>query len=498
MTDSRELLKEYVRSRSELAFRELVERYVNLVYSVALRLANGDTHFAEDVTQTVFGDLAVMAPKLSEQVLLGGWLHQHTRFITTKILRAERRRRVRERQAVEMSSQPDHTRANLAGIAPILDEAIGQLSTPDRAAIILRYFEQHDLRSVGEALGTTEDAAQKRLTRALEKLHAILTHRGVSLSGAALGAALGTEDVTAAPAGLAASVATAALAGAPSAEAAITLAKLVAMITPQKTVLAVAAAALAATGIYHAGQAASLRAQVQVLQQRRAPLMQQMVSLQSERDDATNRLASLTDEIAKLRGNSSEVLKLRGQVARLRGQPSQASDPSVQTALTWQARKERLQRLFDERPDQRIPEMRFLTDQQWLGIAGNSDLTSDLTSEAGIGLAMTAVRLAAQRDAAPMVQAALKNFMEANAGNLPDNISELKPFFDPPLDEAILDRYKVLDPEQRQGWLAEAILVEKSVMDEAHAPVFVIWTNGGYSGTLWTNLTGGSLRKAPP
>jgi hypothetical protein len=141
--------------------------------------------------------------------------------------------------------------------------------------------------------------------------------------------------------------------------------------------------------------------------------------------------------------------------------------------------------------------MRFLTDQQWLDVAANSDLTSDLTSEAGIGLAMTAVRLAAQRDAAPMFQAALKNFMEANAGNLPDNISELKPFFDPPLDEAILDRYKVLDRELRQGWLERTVLVEKNVIDQAHAPVFGIGTDA-FSGTLWTNLIGGSLRKAPP
>ena len=194
------------------------------------------------------------------------------------------------------------------------------------------------------------------------------------------------------------------------------------MITPQKTVIALAAATLAATGIYHAGHAASLRAQVQVLQQRRAPLTQQMLSLQGERDDATNRLASLAGEIANLRGNSAEVLRLRGQVARLRGNPSLASNPLVQTALTWQARKERLQQLFEERPGQRIPEMRFLTDRQWLDIAANPDLASDLTSEAGIGLAMTAVRLAAQRDAAPRFQAALKAFMEANAANLPDRI----------------------------------------------------------------------------
>ena len=214
MSESRKLLKEYVSSRSEPAFRELVERYVNLVHSVASRLAGGDSHLAEDVTQIVFADLAATAPKLPERVLLGGWLHQHTCFITNRTLRTERRRRIRERQAAEMNSQQDHTEANLSRIAPILDEAIGRLGTSDRTAIILRYFEQCDLRSVGEALGTTEDAAQKRVDRALEKLHALLKHRGATLSAVALGTALATEAVSAAPAGLAGSVVGAALASA--------------------------------------------------------------------------------------------------------------------------------------------------------------------------------------------------------------------------------------------------------------------------------------------
>src|ERR1019366_996787 len=230
MSESRKLLKEYVSSRSEPAFRELVERYVNLVHSVALRLASGDTHLAEDVTQIVFADLAAMSPKLPERVLLGGWLHQHTCFVTNRILRMERRRRIRERQAAEMDSQQDHTEANLARIGPILDEAIGRLGTSDRTAIILRYFDQCDLRSVGEALGISDDAARKRVDRALEKLHVLLKHRGATLSAAALGTALATEAISAAPAGLAASIATTALASAGGAGGTTaTLAKLMTM-----------------------------------------------------------------------------------------------------------------------------------------------------------------------------------------------------------------------------------------------------------------------------
>jgi RNA polymerase sigma factor (sigma-70 family) len=202
MTDSRQLVAEYASTGSEPAFRELVSRYLNLVNSTALRLAGGDTHLAEDVAQTVFIHLARKARRLPSDVLLGGWLHRDTCNVAAKMMRGERRRQLRERQAVEMNAPQDHAAANLAQVAPILDDAINQLGAEDRTAILLRYFEQLDFRSVGEALGSNDEAARKRVTRALEKLHSLLQHRGVSLSAAALGTALAAEAVTAAPAGL--------------------------------------------------------------------------------------------------------------------------------------------------------------------------------------------------------------------------------------------------------------------------------------------------------
>src|SRR5688572_29759695 len=120
MTDSQQLLADYVKTGAEPVFRELVTRYVDLVYSAAVRLVNGDTHLAQDVSQTVFADLARMARTLSPNVMLGGWLHRHTCFVAAKMIRTERRRQLRERQAVEMNAQPDHSAANLAQVAPIL------------------------------------------------------------------------------------------------------------------------------------------------------------------------------------------------------------------------------------------------------------------------------------------------------------------------------------------------------------------------------------------
>jgi RNA polymerase sigma factor (sigma-70 family) len=214
MTTSQQLLAEYLAHGSETAFRELVTRYTGLVYSTALRLVEGDTHRAEDVTQTVFVDLARQARKLSDETMLGGWLYRATCFVAAKAMRSERRRQAREREAVEMNTLGDHSEANFAQVAPVLDEAINQLAPEDQSAILLRFFERLDFPSVGEALGSTEEAARKRVNRALDKLHDLLTARGVTLSATALGMALAAKAVEAAPAQVVASAAQAALAGA--------------------------------------------------------------------------------------------------------------------------------------------------------------------------------------------------------------------------------------------------------------------------------------------
>src|SRR2546422_5182901 len=123
MTESQQLLAEYAATGSEAAFRDLVARYVDLVYSAAVRLVDGDTHLAEDVAQTVFMDLSRQARTLSKSVMLGGWLHRHACFVAAKTMRSNRRRQFRERQAVEMNAQQDHSAANFAQLAPILDRS---------------------------------------------------------------------------------------------------------------------------------------------------------------------------------------------------------------------------------------------------------------------------------------------------------------------------------------------------------------------------------------
>ncbi|MBI3851916.1 MAG: sigma-70 family RNA polymerase sigma factor [Verrucomicrobia bacterium] len=312
MTDSQQLLADYRQHGSDAAFRELVNRFVGLVYSTALRLVGGDTHQAEDVTQTVFVDLARAARTLPTDVRLGGWLHRHTCFVAANTLRGERRRQARERQAVEMNTLQNHSEADFSQVAPLLDEAINELGEADRTAILLRFFEQQDFRAVGQALGSNEDAARMRVTRALEKLEEFLKRRGVTTSAASLGVVLTANAIHAAPAGLAVTISTAAaLAGTTlAATATATAIKTIAMTTLQKTIIGTALTV--ALVIYETHRVSRLREQIQTLQQQQAPLAEQIQQLQRERDEARNQLASIRGEKERLPENTAELMRLRG------------------------------------------------------------------------------------------------------------------------------------------------------------------------------------------
>jgi RNA polymerase sigma factor (sigma-70 family) len=319
-TDSQGLLAVYATTASEAAFRELVTRYMDLVYSAAVRLVGNDADLAKDATQTVFVDLARKAPNLPHNVMLGGWLHHHTVYVASTLMRGERRRQARERQAVQMNALQDHTQENLAQIAPILDEAIDQLGAEDRTAILLRFFEQRDFPTVGQALGSSEDAARKRVARALEKLHLLLEHRGVSSSAAALGTVLAAEAVTAAPAGLALSLAGAALASAAAGGAALTVLKVMNMTTLKLGVMS----AIVIGGVVtpFAIQRQSLvkqRQENQVLRQQ----VEQMATLEAENDRLSNLVAGAHGASSIGGDQLRELLRLRGEVGMLRSQTNQ-------------------------------------------------------------------------------------------------------------------------------------------------------------------------------
>ena len=317
LTDQ-QLLSAYAGHRTEAAFAELVRRHVDLVYSAALRMVC-DSHLAEDVAQGVFVALARSANQLADRPVLAGWLHRTAQNIAAQTVRTEVRRRAREQEAAVMNEQPANAASAWDSIAPHLDAALAALADSDRDALLLRYFAGQTAQQMGRTLGISDEAAQKRASRAIERLREQFAKRGIPVAAGGLVVVLSANAVQAAPVGLAVSIAGAATLAGTTAATLIPL-KAIAMTTLQKTLVTAALTATVGAGIYEARQASVLRTRVQTLQQQQTPLARQVEQLQSEREAATNQLAALRDENARLNRNTKELLELRGEVARWRNQ----------------------------------------------------------------------------------------------------------------------------------------------------------------------------------
>ena len=210
------LLQEYAARNSEAAFAELVSRRVNFVYAAALRQVR-DPHLAEEITQAVFVILAQKAGRISDQTILAGWLFKIKRFTAiaqtrAAAKRAGRRATIEKEAQMQSELQPAAPDPLWKQMAPLLDEALAALGEKDRQAVLLRFFENKSLAEVGSRLGTGEDTARKRVTRALEKLNRYFSQRGVSSTTAIIAEELSANSIQVAPVTLAKMVTAAALA----------------------------------------------------------------------------------------------------------------------------------------------------------------------------------------------------------------------------------------------------------------------------------------------
>lgn len=255
MTDL-ELLQEYVRTGSQEAFAQVVRAHVDMVYSTARRRLAGDAHLAEDVTQRVFTLLATKAATLKREVLLGGWLYNTAVLVATDLRRSESRRAERERKAAKMAEdarQASSVRPTSAVAADstwsqaedVLDEAMSKLGPSTRGLLVLRFFEGKSAREVADRLGISEEAARKRVSRAVDELRDIFARRGVAMTSAGLTEVLAINAITKAPEALAASAASAATSSVISSSATGAGAFLMASAATKVTVGVVGAIALA-------------------------------------------------------------------------------------------------------------------------------------------------------------------------------------------------------------------------------------------------------------
>ena len=201
MTDDM-LLQQYLQTGSQQAFADLVARHADWIYSAALRLVR-DPHLAEDVTQAVFILLSQKAGKLGPKPI-NAWLFGVLRFAASHARRAKARRQRHEARAAAMNSSATSDDDRLwEESAPLLEEAVRRLGSNDRQAILLRFYQRKNMAEVGEELGVSEDAAKKRVARAVQKLRSRFGRQDKAMPPSALEGLLLARTAGVAPPGLA-------------------------------------------------------------------------------------------------------------------------------------------------------------------------------------------------------------------------------------------------------------------------------------------------------
>jgi RNA polymerase sigma factor (sigma-70 family) len=209
-----QLLRQYAEQGTEAAFVEIVNRHTNLVHSAALRQVDSP-QIAAEVTQDVFVGLAQAARFLSRQLAedasLVGWLCRSARNASLNLRRNKIRRR--SHTSLEMAGFYPNVKPtdDWERLRPVLDDAMSVLSETDESdhdALVMRIFKNQDLPSVSRALGVSDDTAQTRISRALDKLRARLIRLGITTDAAALSVVLSAKAVQAAPVGLAVTIST--------------------------------------------------------------------------------------------------------------------------------------------------------------------------------------------------------------------------------------------------------------------------------------------------
>ena len=449
-----ELIREFADDRSDPAFAELVRRHVDHVYSAALRMVR-DAHLAEDVSQAVFLALARGAKGLREREVLSGWLHQTTRHVSAQLVRCEVRRRLREQERYQMdASQGNEGEARWGEIEPHLDAALGELSESDRDMVTMRYFERKTAREMSLEMGIGEEAAQKRVNRAVERLRENLAKRGVVSGAGGLGIVLAAHVVQAAPVGLATSISASVLCGVGLGSAATgvfqatAVTQAMVMTTIQKVVVVGTMVGAIGFGIHESRQRLALERELSALRVEHGGAEEQLARLGGERDEALARLAALKLEVVSRGQDAGEIGRLRAENARLRKSAAARSTGTVAettraAAESWLGRAQALRSHSPRFPGANLPELALATDEDWLDAS-----RENLDRDADIRRALSQVRHSVENKVVIGLHSALQRFIQAGTSGFPASLAELEPYLEGEVTADMTRRWRVLPAKE--------------------------------------------------
>ena len=244
------------------------------------------------------------------------------------------------------------------------------------------------------------------------------------------------------------------------------------MTTLQKAIIGATLALAVGTNIYQGRHNSKLRDRLQTARQQLAQLTEQARQLTNERDSTFQTVEALRAEKERVSRNAAEEARLRGEVARLRTNAqeiarlkakanSDTNDPAAATVKSWTERVKRLKELVERTPEAKIPEFQFLTTEDWLTARGDNERQS-----------LWHLRQLAENRFSDLLQAALRKCLEAHNSQAPTDLAQVQPYFEPPMDNAVLQRWKIAPasevPNMRIG-ASDWIVTQKALpIDEEY------------------------------
>lgn len=207
--NDRVLLERWVSERDAESFSELAKRYAGMVYGTCMRVL-GDSAGAEDVSQECFEILSQSGSDAGD--FLGPWLHRVATTRSLNRLKAETRRRTRERRyASEQERTIEHQWDDLY---EYVDEAIEALPEKLRLPILAHFFEGQTHDAIAKTMNAPRQTVTSRIQKGIKAIRRHLVRGGISVAAPALAGMLSSNCAeAAAPATLVATLSKIALAG---------------------------------------------------------------------------------------------------------------------------------------------------------------------------------------------------------------------------------------------------------------------------------------------
>lgn len=173
-------LVDQVRAGNTDAFREIVERHSSRLFKVAYRLTGSEAN-ADDVVQETMLRAYRNIHRFDARSQVGTWLYRIAVNCSMDLMRRESRRTAREisEAKVELASlatsEPHPDRLAESGeLGDLVGNVLGELSTTERTAFVLRHFEGYTSVEIGQLLGMRPGATRNAVFRAIKKLRATL------------------------------------------------------------------------------------------------------------------------------------------------------------------------------------------------------------------------------------------------------------------------------------------------------------------------------------